>query len=153
MDNFSVVGTNGQMLNSGVPQQAIVGGMTQEELNALAAMAQQKAAMMSQTPVNAVAPVGVASTESVSNDTRTLGAKLREITAKSKNSVEIKQFYSILEGAAQKGENKVKFLDLRQHLNSLIIDGSIWNWMQAQELKASGSVTATGAYEYIISWE
>lgn len=84
----------------------------------------------------------------------TLGKRLRQITNRAKTVIEITNFSAVLEAAAEKGESRVLFTDLRQYLNTMIMDGTIWDWLKSQDLMFAGEVNQnTGNYEFTIYWE
>lgn len=84
----------------------------------------------------------------------TLGKRLRQITNRAKTVAEIANFTAVLEAAAEKGESRVMFPDLRQYLNTMIMDGTVWDWLKSQDLVIVGEVNQnTGNYEFTICWE
>lgn len=88
------------------------------------------------------------------NNQITLGKKLRQITAKVKADKEIENFTKVLTDAAEDGKSRVVFTDLRQYLNSLIMAGTVWDWLKSQDLGVSGAINQNnGAYEFTIFWE
>lgn len=83
----------------------------------------------------------------------TIGARLRSLTSAAKINQEIARFVDVLTENANKGFDHVSFPDLREYLNTMIMAGTIWDWMSKQELTATGGVDQnTGAYNYVISW-
>lgn len=88
------------------------------------------------------------------NEQITIGKRLKQITAKVRSEKEIENFTKVLMDAAEDGKSRVVFTDLRQYLNSLIMAGTVWDWLKTQELGVSGSINQnTGAYEFTIFWE
>lgn len=82
-----------------------------------------------------------------------LGRQLKRITEESKSSIEVKNFTDILVKAAQQGLDRYEFNDLRDVVPTMIINGTLFNWLNANELVASGVIDQnTGNYHYTISW-
>lgn len=85
--------------------------------------------------------------------TISLGKRLRQLTSQSRANAEVTRFIEILEEAANKGEDHVTFTDLRQVLPTMILNDTIWDWLRANELGASGVIdNNTAEYKYTISW-
>ena len=90
--------------------------------------------------------------DSVEN-TLSLGKRLRLITNQARAQMEANKFVEVLTAAAEKGQESISFPDLRDYLNNMIMDNTVWEWFRINELNASGSIDqTTGAYVYTISW-
>lgn len=91
--------------------------------------------------------------EQQNTEVLTIGKRLRQITNQANRKVEIDTFVSVLEDAANNRLSSLAFPDLRQYLNSMIMDGTIWDWMKSQDLIPAGEIDQnTGAYSFTISW-
>ena len=83
----------------------------------------------------------------------TIGKRLRQITNEAKKYKEIQNFTMVLEDAARQEVESLRFPDLRQYLNSMIMDGTIWDWLKSEDLIATGEINSnTGEYDFTIQW-
>ena len=82
-----------------------------------------------------------------------LGRQLRKITQESKSSLEVQNFTNKLVEVAQQGLDYCFFEDLRDYLPTLIMNETLFNWLQANELIPEGGIDqSTGNYRYTIKW-
>ena len=85
--------------------------------------------------------------------TLSLGKRLRQLTDLAKANVEIEAFVKVLEEAANRGEDRVLFQDLREYLPSMINAGTAYEWIQKNDLMVSGSVDPqTAKHVMTIFW-
>ena len=85
--------------------------------------------------------------------TLSLGKRLRQLTDLAKTKVELEGFIKILEEAANRGEDRVVFDDLREYLPNMINAGTAYEWIQANDLMVSGSVDPqTAKHAMTIFW-
>jgi len=91
--------------------------------------------------------------EQQNEEVMTIGKRLRQLTNQANRKVEIDTFVAALEDAANNRLSSLAFPDLRQYLNSMIMDGTIWEWLKSQDLIPTGEIDQnTGAYNFTISW-
>ena len=82
-----------------------------------------------------------------------LGRQLRKITQESKSALEINNFTAKLVEVAQQGLDYCVFEDLRDYLPTLIMNETLFSWLQANELIPDGGIDQnTGNYRYTIKW-
>lgn len=85
--------------------------------------------------------------------TLSLGKRLRLITNQARAQMEANRFVEVLTAAAEQGQDSIFFPDLRDHLNNMIMENTVWEWFRINELNVSGNIDQeTGAYAYTISW-
>ena len=85
--------------------------------------------------------------------TLSLGKRLRQLTDLAKANVEIEAFVKVLEEAANRGEDRVLFQDLREYLPSMINAGTAYEWIQKNDLMVSGNVDPqTAKHVMTIFW-
>lgn len=86
-------------------------------------------------------------------NTLSLGRRLRLITNQARAQMEANKFVELLVAAAEQGQESISFPDLRDHLNNMIMDNTVWEWFKVNELNVSGGIDqSTGAYAYTVSW-
>ena len=91
--------------------------------------------------------------DTVTVENITLGKKLRQLTEQARVNTEATKLIEVLEEAANRGEDHVKFNDLREVVPNMIMSETLWNWLRVNELKFEGYVDQnTAAYVYVISW-
>ena len=82
-----------------------------------------------------------------------LGKKLRRLTEQAKVNVEAQALIQILVDAANIGEDHVYFPDLRSIVPKMIMNETIFRWLDSNEIRYSGQVNPnTAAYEYTLYW-
>lgn len=82
-----------------------------------------------------------------------LGRRLRQITDQANASKEAQALYDMLKDAASKGEDHLYFADLRTVVPNMILNDTLWSWLQKEEIRVSGTVNqSTAAYEYTLMW-
>lgn len=83
----------------------------------------------------------------------TLGKRLRQITDSVNSKVEIENLTKILIEAAERGEDRVAFEDLRLVIPVLSQSGKLNEWLQENEINVAGSVNAeTNKWEFTLYW-
>lgn len=83
----------------------------------------------------------------------TLGARLRQLTNQARINNEANALVAMLEEAANRGEDHLTFADLREVVPNMIMNDTLWNWLQQNELTFNGQVNQeTAAYNYTIMW-
>ena len=82
-----------------------------------------------------------------------LGKRLRQLTDLARANVEIEAFIKILEEAANRGEDKVVFTDLREYLPSMINAGTAYDWIKQNDLYVTGNIDPqTAKHAMTIFW-
>ena len=83
----------------------------------------------------------------------TLGQRLRQITNQARTNVEAQNFVDILTKAAENGEDKVVFADLRTVLPIMIQSETALDWIKSNDLQISGQINSnTACWEFTVSW-
>lgn len=82
-----------------------------------------------------------------------VGRRLRQLTEAAKSLREVTALINILEEAANQGQDRVTFDDLRTVVPNMIVNGTIWDWLKDNEINATGSVDQnTAQYRYTLFW-
>ena len=82
-----------------------------------------------------------------------LGRQLRAIMLEAKESIEIQNFTNKLINAAKQGLDKLEFDDLRDEVPTMIMNGTLNQWLADNELSVTGAVDQnSGAYVYTVMW-
>lgn len=82
-----------------------------------------------------------------------LGKKLRQITNQVRANAEAQAFVDVLTQAAERGEDRVVFEDLRTVLPIMTKSETALDWIRSNDLQAVGQVNSnTACWEYTISW-
>ena len=83
----------------------------------------------------------------------TLGKRLRQITDSVNSKVEIEKLTKVLVEAAEKGQDRVTFDDLRLVVPIMSQSGKIFDWLNENEIKFTGAVDqATAKWGYTLYW-
>lgn len=92
--------------------------------------------------------------DAVENEVRIpLGKKLRQLTNQAITNKEAQVLVDMLKEAASKGEDHLAFADLRTVVPNMIMNETLWEWLRAEEITASGGIDPnTAAYNYTLSW-
>ena len=86
-------------------------------------------------------------------ETMSLGQRLRQITNQARTNVEAQNFVDLLTKAAEKGEDRVVFTDLRTVLPIMIQSETALDWIRSNDLQISGQVNSeTACWEFTVSW-
>ena len=89
----------------------------------------------------------------VENNNLPLGRRLRQITDSVNSKVEIDNLTKILVEAAERGQDRVQFDDLRLVIPVLSQSGKLNDWLQENEINIAGCVNQeTAKWEYTLYW-
>lgn len=82
-----------------------------------------------------------------------LGKRLRQITNKFNSKLEIENLTKILIEAAERGQDRVQFDDLRLVVPVMAQSGKLNDWLTENEIRTAGQVNAeTAKWEYTLYW-
>lgn len=89
----------------------------------------------------------------IDNSNLTLGKRLRQITDSVNSRVEIENLTKLLVEAAEKGQDKLYFDDLRLVVPVLSQSGKIFDWLKENDIQCTGGVCQqTAKWGYTLYW-